>query len=229
MTAAYHKINMGQLKLDLAATYLGMLVYNPTMIFAGAAGGIFNGLYGYSTEKSPYEIKKSIFSGFISGSLLAFGNGAVSNAVVGAGSGGLGELIDQSIDESYGVYKSPALKNQEFQIGVMSGAIAGPLGGIAAKETTKIFNTITKNLISKTETKAYRNIVKKAILERIPRIGNKELNAEIKNEIKKQQNSILNEIATVKAAFTKTIGTGLDISQEKAKDKLKEDAANNKK
>jgi len=228
MIASYHKINMGQLKLDLAATYLGMLAYNPTMIFAGAAGGIFNGLYGYSTDKSPYEIKKSIFSGFISGSLLAFGNGAASNVMVGAGSGGLGEIIDQSIDESYGVYKNPVKKNQEFQIGVMSGAIAGPLGGIAAKEATKIFNTITKNLISKTETKAYRNIIKKAILERIPRIGNKELNVEINNEIKKQQKSILNEIAIVKAAFTKTISTGLDISQEKAKDKLKEDAANKK-
>ena len=96
------------------------------------------------------------------------------------------------------------------------GAVANFLSStIVDKVTQAIDNQLAKS-IAATETSSYRDVIRKAILERTPRIGTQQLKRAVNEEVKNVQQLLKKEAEANKVAVTQSIERSVDYLQDKA-------------
>jgi hypothetical protein len=180
-------------------------------IFAGifTGGGSFSALSG----ESGYEIFKSGISGFVSGSVLAglSGNSIFSILKSGGISGAVGETTNQVLDIWVGNKSGFDLKSIIASGGI--GAVSNLIAHASVNKANEILDANLANQISSSKTSAYREMIKKSIVEGSPRIGDRAANKLTNQTILQIQQSLRKENTAAKSAVKQTIEKSIDYLQ----------------
>jgi hypothetical protein len=190
------------------------------MLRSALIGAGANAAITYAEGGSNYEIIKSATSGAFSGAILAFGGNSVGGILAAGGvSGGVGELVNQAFDNVFGNGKEYDLKAIVISAGI--GTVANYVSSnIVDQLSAAVDKQLAKSLES-TETSVYRKVIRKAILDKNPRIGSQQLKKAINQDIKTVQGALRKDAAASKIALTQAVERGTDYIQEKVNDATK--------
>ncbi|WP_316824684.1 RHS repeat-associated core domain-containing protein [Pedobacter miscanthi] len=200
---------------------LGYRALLTNMAKGAVIGAGVNSIISYSKGDSGYEILKSATSGFFSGAVMGIGSGGSIGGFLatGANSGILGEIVSQEFDNRFGGTRGYDLEKIAISGGV--GAVANTLSNAIVGKITKMIESKLAASLAETNTAGYRNTIKKAILERTPRIGERALNRSINATIKANQSGLSKEASAAKVGLQQAIERGLDYLSDKYNDHLK--------
>jgi RHS repeat-associated protein len=206
----------GALTAGFAIETYGFIPLLTNSLKMGVVGSVANSTIAWANGGDKYEIAKSATSGFFSGAILGVGGASASISKllsIGAISGGLGEIVNEEFDSKFG--KGSGYDLQKIMTSAGIGAVANLLSnGIVDKISEEIDKQLVKSL-AQTETGTYQNTIKKAILERSPRIGTKQLKQAISAEIKSAQQLLKKQAEGTKVAVKQAIERSVDYLQDK--------------
>ena len=201
------------LTAGLGIESVGLKPLLTNMIKSGVIGAGVNGFMAYAQGGDKYAIVKAATSGFFSGAVLGVGSGSSLSGILAAGgiSGGVGEVVNQAFDDKFGDGKGYDLR--KIMSGVGIGAVANFLSSTIVDKLTQAIESQLAKSISATETSSYRDIIKKAIKERTPRIGAQQLKRAVNRDIKNVQQLLKKEAEANKIALTQAIERNIDYLQ----------------
>jgi hypothetical protein len=201
--------------LALASIFAGIFTGGGTTailrsgLFSSGVSMSFSALSG----ESGYEIFKSGISGFVSGSVLAglSGNSIFSILKSGGISGAVGETTNQVLDIWVGNKSGFDLKSIIASGGI--GAVSNLIAHASVNKANEILDANLANQISSSKTSAYREMIKKSIVEGSPRIGDRAANKLTNQTILQIQQSLRKENTAAKSAVKQTIEKSIDYLQ----------------
>jgi hypothetical protein len=150
---------------------------------------------------------------------LPWGKSLQALLISGGVSGMVGELVNQVFDNTFSEDK----KGYSLQRTLISGGIGAVANVIANGLVDKVNGLFDQQLakqIAGTETSAYRELLKKSILEKTPRIGNSGLKKAINKELKAVQQLLRQQTEANKVAAKQTIERSVDYMSGKTNDVL---------
>jgi len=188
---------------------------------SGVVGAGVNSLIAYAQGGDKYAIVKSAISGFFSGAALGGIGGKSLTSILAAGgvSGGVGEIVNQVFDNKFGNDKGYDLKSIIESAGI--GAVANFLSSTIIDKLSQAIDKQLIRSVAATETSSYREIIKKAILERSPRIGTQQLKRAVNQEVKSVQQLLTKEAEANKVASTQAIERSTDYNQDATNNAVK--------
>lgn len=191
------------------------------MFKAGLVGAGVNATFSYAKGDDGYEIAKSATSGFFSGAIMGMPWAKTLQGVLVSGgiSGSVGEFVNQYFDNIYGNDKGYSLRRTLISGGI--GSVSSFLSNQIVNKINSLLDTKLTESILQTETDAYRENIKKSIIQETPRIGSNQLKKAINTEIRKIQTLLRKQTEMSKAAAKQAIERGVDYLQDQTNQVLR--------
>ena len=192
-----------------------------SMLKAGGVGAGVSFVTSLVKGDSGYELVKQTVSGFFSGAVLGVGwSGSLGKVFLGGAiAGGVGEISNQEFDNVFGDENGYNLQRILLSAGV--GGVANILSESVVNRINSAIDRSLSEGLAKTRTSAFRKLIRQAILEKNPRLGNRQIKILVNTEVKQYDELLIRDAKNEKAAVTQAIEKSIDYLKDKFNELMK--------